>query len=303
MCLVAIAIDQSRRFPLVVASNRDEFFARPAARLGWWMPQPGAASVLGGRDLESGGTWMGLTAQGRLALLTNVRGVVPTDATAPSRGRIVTDWLAARERTDRFWMRTVLSGYNGFNLLAADFRQGECFWASNTGAHPNRLERGVYGLSNAGLDAPWPKVVALKARLAAAMAAAASVDELAAALFAALGDRGMAPDAGLPQTGIPIDLERQLSAAFIRTPDQRYGTRCSTLIITERSGRHPVTHVFERSFNAGGGAALLRTCRCATGRRATAKAPRSKRSKRPTCRISNSRRAPKPASAPACAAC
>ena len=258
MCLVAIAIDQSRRFPLVVASNRDEFFARPAARLGWWMPQPGAASVLGGRDLESGGTWMGLTAQGRLALLTNVRGVVPTDATAPSRGRIVTDWLAARERTDRFWMRTVLSGYNGFNLLAADFRQGECFWASNTGAHPNRLERGVYGLSNAGLDAPWPKVVALKARLAAAMAAAASVDELAAALFAALGDRGMAPDAGLPQTGIPIDLERQLSAAFIRTPDQRYGTRCSTLIITERSGRHPVTHVFERSFNAGGGAALLR---------------------------------------------
>ena len=258
MCLVALAIDRSRRFPLVVASNRDEFYVRPAARLAWWAPQPGATAILGGRDLESGGTWMGLTAQGRLALLTNVRGAFANDAAAPSRGTIVTDWLAAQEPSDRFWMRTALSGHNGFNLVAADFRRGECFWATNTGAHPRRLERGLYGLSNGGLDAPWPKVVALKAKLGAAMYAAASVDDLAAQLFAALADRSVAPDDALPKTGIPLDWERQLSAAFIRTPDQRYGTRCSTLIITERSGRHPVTHVFERSFNASGAVALLR---------------------------------------------
>ena len=258
MCLVALAIDQSRRFPLVIASNRDEFFKRPAARLGWWAPQPGAASVLGGRDLDSGGTWLGLSTQGRLALLTNVRGGPATDAAAPSRGRIVTEWLAAQEPTDRFWMRTALSGHNGFNLIAADFQQGECFWASNTGGHPQRLARGMYGLSNGGLDAPWPKVVALKARLGAAMDAAASADELATQLFAALGDRQLADDKDLPRTGIPMDWERQLSAAFIRTPDQSYGTRCSTLIITERIGRQPVTHVLERSFNASGGVALLR---------------------------------------------
>ena len=258
MCLVAFAIDRSRRFPLVVASNRDEFFRRPAAPLAWWTPQPGAASGLGGRDLESGGTWLGLTARGRLALLTNVRTPLLNDADAPSRGRVVTDWLSALEPADSFWMRTALSGYNGFNLIAADFQQGECFWASNTGAHPKRLVAGIYGLSNGGLDAPWPKVVSLKTRLSAAIDSAASADELAMQLFAALGDRSIAADSALPRTGVAIAWERQLSAAHILTPDQSYGTLCSTLIITERVGRRQVTHVFERSFSADGEVALLR---------------------------------------------
>jgi len=258
MCLVALALDQSRRFPLVLASNRDEYLKRPAARLAWWTPQPGDPAVLGGRDLESGGTWLGLTAQGRLALVTNVRGGVAVDASAPTRGRIVTDWLAARELTGNFWMRTALSGHNGFNLIAADFQRGECFWASNTAAHPMRLERGIFGLSNGPLDAPWPKVQTLKARLRAAMNTAMSVDELATQLFAALADRSIAADDALPRTGIPIERERQLSSAFIRTPDLAYGTRCSTLVIAERVGRHLVTHVLERSFNAGATVALLR---------------------------------------------
>lgn len=258
MCLVALAIDQSRRFPLVVASNRDEYFKRPAARLAWWTPQPGDPAVLGGRDLESGGTWLGLTAQGRLALVTNVRGGLAVDASAPTRGRIVTDWLAAREDTGDFWMRTALSGHNCFNLVAADFRRGECFWASNAVAHPMRLERGLYGLSNGLLDAPWPKVQALKAGVGDAMQASLTADELAARLFAALADRTIASDDTLPQTGIPLERERQLSAAFIRTPDLAYGTRCSTLVITERAGRYPITHVFERTFNASGSVALLR---------------------------------------------
>ena len=258
MCLVALAIDKSRRFPLVVASNRDEFFNRPATRLAWWTPQAGAPAILGGRDLDSGGTWLGLTAQGRLALVTNVRGGPPADPAAPSRGHIVPGWLASAEPAGSFWMRTALAGYNGFNLIAADFRQGECFWASNTAAHPQRLERGIYGLSNAGLDSPWPKVDALKARLAVALAASSSVDELAHQLFDALADRRLAPVERLPNTGIPPAWEHQLSAAFIRTPDLAYGTRCSTLVITERGGRQPVTHVFERSFTASDGVALLR---------------------------------------------
>lgn len=258
MCLVSLAIDQSRRFPLVVASNRDEYFKRPAAGLDWWAPKPGDPAILSGRDLESGGTWMGLSAHGRLALLTNVRGGPPVDTGAPSRGRVVIDWLTAREETGAFWMRTAVSGYNGFNLIAADFRRGECFWASNTDPHPRRLERGLYGLSNGALDAPWPKVVALKARLQSSLNAARSADDLATQLFAALGDRTLAADRALPQTGIPLDWERQLSAAFIGTPDQRYGTRCSTLVITERTGRLPVTHVYERTFDAGGAVASLR---------------------------------------------
>jgi uncharacterized protein with NRDE domain len=258
MCLVALAIDHNRRFPLVIAANRDEYFKRAAARLAWWTPESGGPAILSGRDLEAGGTWMGLTAEGRLALVTNVRDPSRNDPSSPSRGRIVPDWLAARERVDRFWMRTALSGYNGFNLVAFDFRQGECFWASNTGSHPVRLERGIHGLSNAALDTPWPKVQALKARLCEAVDTADSVDALSAQLFDALADRSEAPDEALPETGVPLEWERRLSAAFIRTPDMAYGTRCSTLIITEKVNRHLVTHVLERSFSATGSVALLR---------------------------------------------
>ena len=252
MCLAVMAIEADRRFPLVVASNRDEYFDRPTAPLDWWQRRADEGPVLGGRDLRSGGTWLGLSARGRLALLTNVRGAGPVDADAPSRGAIVPTWLAAREPADRFWMRCALSGYSGFNLLAADFSSGDCFWVSNHGKHPMRLAQGVYGLSNASLDTPWPKVQALKARLRSAVAEAASADALAQRLFDALADRSVAPDNTLPQTGVPLAWERRLSAAFIASPDRRYGTRCSTLVITERSASGPITHLWERSFDAAG---------------------------------------------------
>ncbi len=259
MCLVALAIDESRRFPLVIAANRDEFYRRPTARLAWWTPESGGPAILGGRDLESGGTWLGLTAEGRLALLTNIRDPARNDPAAPSRGRIVNDWLGGRERTDRFWMRAALSGYNGFNLVAFDFRLGECFWAANDGSFPKRLERGVHGLSNAGLDTPWPKVVTLKSRLSDALRDATSLDALTTSLFDALADRHEVDDDHLPDTGVPIEWERRLSAAFIRAPEREYGTRCSTLIVTEKVNRHLVTHVLERSFSTTGVALLRRS--------------------------------------------
>jgi uncharacterized protein with NRDE domain len=258
MCLTAIALDQSRRFPLVIAANRDEFFKRPAARLSWWSPGNGQPDILGGRDLEAGGTWLGLTAKGRLGLITNVRDPAHKDPSAPSRGGIVTRWLAGDLTPDRFWMHTALSGYNGFNLVAADFQRGECFFASNLDALPQRLERGVYGLSNATLDTPWPKVQLLKERMREALDACESVDELSSALFDALADRTPAPDSLLPSTGVPLDLERALSPAFIRTEDGAYGTRCSTLVVAERVNKRLVTHVLERTFSPTGGVALLR---------------------------------------------
>ena len=258
MCLVAFALDRSRKFPLVVAANRDEYFQRPTARLAWWTPEQGGPAILGGRDLESGGTWLGLTAQGRLALLTNLRNPRLTFESAPSRGHIVPNWLSARNPVDKFWMRTAISGYNGFNLVAADFRNGECFWVSNNGEYPRRLERGVYGLSNAGLDTPWPKVRMLKDKLLQSVDQATAVDELAAQLFQALSDRTIANDNQLPKTGISQERERLLSPAFIRIPEQAYGTRCSTLVITERVNRHQITHVLERTYSALDGVALLR---------------------------------------------
>ena len=258
MCLVALAIDENRRFPLVLAANRDEFFDRPAARLGWWTPDGGGPEILAGRDLSAGGTWLGLTAAGRFGLVTNVRRIVEPDPEAPSRGGIVPAWLRTELRPDQFWMQASLSGYQPFNLIAADFRRGDCFWASNEHAAPRRIERGVFGLSNAALDTPWPKVSALKQRLAEALDAADSVDMLSGRLFAALADRTPAPEQELPNTGIGRERELALSPAFIRTPDGRYGTRCSTVIITEKVRRQLVTHVFERSFTPGPGLALLR---------------------------------------------
>ena len=136
MCLVALAIDQNRRFPLVVAANRDEFFLRPAARLAWWTPPGGGPDVLSGRDLESGETWLGLTAQGRLALLTNIRDPSRIEADAPSRGRIVPEWLTAQETAGQFWMRTALSGHNGFNLIAAGLFLGVQFACAECHNHP-----------------------------------------------------------------------------------------------------------------------------------------------------------------------
>ena len=258
MCLVALAIDENRRFPLVIATNRDEFFDRPAARMAWWTPAEGGPEILAGRDLLAGGTWLGLTGSGRMALVTNVRRMVETDPEAPSRGGIVPHWLRTEMRPDQFWMQTSLSGYAPFNLIAADFRRGDCFWASNEHAIPRRIERGIFGLSNAALDTPWPKVTRLKARLGEALKTAESVDQLSTQLFTALADRDIAPDDQLPSTGIGRERERVLSSAFIRTPDGTYGTRCSTVIITEKIKRQLVTHVFERTFTNGPGLALLR---------------------------------------------
>ncbi|GIX25199.1 MAG: hypothetical protein KatS3mg122_2430 [Caldimonas sp.] len=260
MCLVGLAIDVSRRFPFVVAANRDEYFDRPTARLSWWQPTHGGPEILAGRDLQAGGTWMGLTAAGRFALVTNVRNPKDLDPQAPSRGQIVPLWLRGDLSMDRFWMQVGLSGYNGFNVIAADFSAGECFWGSNRARYPKRLERGIYGLSNAFLDTPWPKVERLKQRLRSALRQADTADGLADALFAALGDRTLIADEFLPHTGVPLQWERWLSPAFIRTPDGRYGTRASTVIITERVGRKLHTHVIERSFSSarGPGVALLR---------------------------------------------
>jgi uncharacterized protein with NRDE domain len=262
MCLAALALDVSRRFPLVVAANRDEFFNRPAARLAWWTPEGASQPILGGRDLAAGGTWMGLTAQGRFALVTNVRRPGPPPADGPSRGLIVPAWLEGQQAADRFWPRIALSGHAPFNLIAADFKRGECFWATNQLPSGRRLERGVTVISNAAeLDAPWPKVQLLKARVDDALHDAGDdhgVDELAGQLFAMLADRSPAPDDQLPHTGLDRERERQLSSAFIRTPEGAYGTRCSTLVIAERTGKHLHTHVFERSFTQGPGVALLR---------------------------------------------
>lgn len=251
MCLAAFALRADPRFPLVIAANRDEFFARAAAPMAWWDDRP---DVLAGRDLSAGGTWFGLTPRGRLALLTNVREPGRNNPAAPSRGALVLDWLASHDAAPAFAQR-LAGGYNGFNLITADVAREQWHWISNRAPAPVALGAGIHALSNAALDTPWPKTLGLRAAMAASLAQATGADDLAERLLAALADATPAADAELPDTGVGLARERLLSPRFIRMPDPDrpalavYGTRCSTVLIREAGG---ATRVIERGVTAEG---------------------------------------------------
>jgi uncharacterized protein with NRDE domain len=251
MCLAAFALNAHPRFPLVIAANRDEFFARDAAPMTWWQDRP---DILAGRDLSAGGTWFGISRGGRLALLTNVREPGRQRDDAPSRGALVVDWLASGDAAPAFAQR-LATGYNGFNLVTGDLTRNAWHWISNRAAAPLALADGIHGLSNAALDTPWPKTTGLKAALARALTEATDTEDLAGRLLAALADTTPAPDAELPDTGVGLARERLLSPRFIRIPDPAqpdhalYGTRCATLLIREAGG---TTCVIERGVTTRG---------------------------------------------------
>lgn len=242
MCLIGLALDAHPRFSLVIAANRDEFFDRPAAPLDWWRTSPNTPWLLGGRDLSAGGTWMALSEHGRIGMLTNVRDPSRQQADAPSRGALVTGWLEGSEPTTQ--------GHNPFNLIGGDLQSGRWWWRSDRQAI-TPLAAGVHALSNAALNEPWPKVQRLSAALDHALRGDAGLE---ARLFSLLGDSSVADDADLPDTGVGLDRERMLSPIFITTPDGRYGTRCSTLILGERGRQGWRMEVIERTFDRSGDA-------------------------------------------------
>lgn len=253
MCLAVLSLSQNPRFPVVLAANRDEFFHRPAQPLDWWTPPGAETPVLAGRDLSAGGTWFGVSPNGRLALLTNVRDPARLRADAPSRGRIVTDWLCGDtdiEAARREWQRI---GFNGFNVIAADLCEPHWAWTDGQAPAAVTLRDGLHGLSNASLDAPWPKVVRLRDAMTVLLQQHDHLPGMVEGLFAALLDPTRAADTDLPQTGVPLPMERALSSVFIRTDDGRYGTRCSTVLVGERDGDRLRLHVFERTYAGDGG--------------------------------------------------
>lgn len=227
MCLILIGWRVHPDYPLVVAANRDEFFARPTAPAGFWNEAP---QVLAGRDLKAGGTWMGVTRQGRFAALTNFRDPAQMRADAPSRGALVADFLTGNESPLAYLERIAphAGRCNGYNLLLGD--GDSLWWSSNMGGEPRALPPGVYGVSNHLLDTPWPKVGAGKTALAQALDSLPDDEPF----FALLRDDGIHPDEHLPATGIPLDWERLLSSAFVKSPN--YGTRSSTVLCVGRDG-------------------------------------------------------------------
>ncbi len=229
MCLLLFAHQTHPRYRLVLAANRDEFYRRPAAPLAHWTD---GSAIVAGRDLEAGGTWLGLGAGGRWAAVTNYREIAAPKSSR-SRGTLVIDFLTGRHSPQRY-LDTVMrlcGEYAGFNLVVGDAR--EIHWLSNRGEGPRRLAPGIYGLSNHLLDSPWPKVVAGKSALARLTGATGPLDS--EALFALLADRRVFPETRLPVTGVGPAWERILSPLFVRSP--HYGTRCSSVILWEHSGQ------------------------------------------------------------------
>jgi uncharacterized protein with NRDE domain len=244
MCLVAIAHRAHPDRPLVVAANRDEAYARPTRQAHFWDEHP---QVLAGRDLEAGGTWLGIDRRGRFAAITNFREVGAHRNDAPSRGHLVGDFLCQDLAAEDYLRKVAAQAqrYNGFNLLLRD-DTGLYYFSNRTQTAdpaPRRLAPGVYGLSNHLLDTPWPKVVLAKQRFAQAVDAGEPLESM----MEILRDTEPAPDHVLPTTGIGADRERLLSPIFIAS--ETYGTRCSTLIAISSAKR---ARFIERSFGAGG---------------------------------------------------
>ena len=229
MCLILFAYRYQPNYPLLVAANRDEFYERPTAPVAIWNDAP---QVAGGRDLQAGGTWFGITRTGRFAALTNYRDPSRLIPNAPSRGRLTSDYLQGDEPARRYLERLSrrAGDYNGFNLLVGD-SEGLFYYANYSGK-PRVLEPGVYGLSNHFLDTPWPKVRRGVESLRQLLARKA--DPEPDDLLALLTDRAIAPDDELPQTGIPLEWERWLSPLFITAPG--YGTRASSVLRADSVG-------------------------------------------------------------------
>ncbi len=246
MCLMVFAWHAHPDYPLVLAGNRDEFYARRTRPAAWWGQ---AVSLLAGQDEEAGGTWFGITRRGRLAALTNVRAPTERNPHAPSRGALVLAALQTPEPVDRWLQRHAhrTPVFNGFNLLAGDIMPavgraaGALHYYSNRLEDPARaLAPGIYGISNAFLDTPWPKVTRAVAQFACSIANRVRTEDL----LELMGDRELARDVELPSTGVPVDWERALSAIQIRA--NGYGTRATTIVTVRADG---LVSFLERTFD------------------------------------------------------
>ena len=230
MCLINFSFQQHPDYPFLLAGNRDEFYARPTAPLHWWEDEP---NVLAGRDLKDGGTWMGINKAGKFAALTNYRDLNNIRNDAPSRGIIAQQFLNGAlplEEMHRF-LKTRGRRFNGFNLIYGD--QDELYYYSNVNDTVRQLHPGIYGLSNALLDTPWPKVINSKSAFTRLTENTVNPDQI----IEMLHNTDTVADDQLPHTGVEPEWEKRLSAMFITSPE--YGTRLTTFV-SIRAGGHVI---------------------------------------------------------------
>jgi uncharacterized protein with NRDE domain len=251
MCLITLAYQQHPKYPFILIANRDEFYARPSSGIDYWQDHP---NILAGRDLDKMGTWLGLNTEGKICALTNFRDLKtkPT-ATLLSRGQLINDYLLSNNIASEH-LRSLASNiqnYGACNLLMAD--QSGLHFSSNRKLIDQqvfhsyiykRLLPGTYGLCNASLDTPWPKLLSAKQQLQDILCNS-RVD--LQQLKNLLNDKTQAADNMLPNTGISNTWEKSLSSQFIQLND--YGTRAKTIILQHKCGK---TEVCEQSFDHTG---------------------------------------------------
>lgn len=228
MCLIAIAIKRHPDFPLIIAANRDEFYNRPTAPLGFWKTR---GNLLAGRDLKEGGTWLGVARTGRIAAVTNFRDPLRIVKNSISRGELVSGFLDSIDEPGAFLdkLRKSRSRYNGFNLLFGDMDR--LFWYSNVADRHEILKPGIHVLSNRFLNTPWPKSEKIRAEMTRLLETGGAIDP--EDILAMLSDRERPDDELLPDTGVGIEWERILSSVFVTS--EIYGTRSSAVIMVNKN--------------------------------------------------------------------
>ncbi|WP_322922272.1 NRDE family protein [Paenibacillus campi] len=237
MCLILFAYHIHPDYPLIVAANRDEFYDRPSASAHRWSDAP---HVIAGRDLLKRGTWLGIADNGRFAGLTNYRDPLEQTQGKRSRGELVANFLTEEIALGTYMEQIHAHAYHypGYNLLAGD--RNELYYYSNISRQRQRLEQGIYGISNHLLDTGWPKVERGKdgLRQLLQLPLAANSEQLGNALFTLLQLADRPADELLPNTGVPLEWERVLSSIFIHSEASRYGTRCSTIVMMNEQHIH-----------------------------------------------------------------
>ncbi|MEH7107889.1 NRDE family protein [Bacillus sp. JJ1764] len=237
MCLILFAYKVHPIYKLLVAANRDEFLQRPTLSAHYWEDHP---EILAGRDLEKLGTWMGVTRYGRMAALTNYRNPNESLKGKRSRGELVANSLHYAGQLDDYLEKVKKEGhfYPGYNLLVGDVN--ELYYYSNVGLTLEKLEPGIYGVSNHLLNTEWPKVKKGKEGLLKILSE--NPDNLVERLLGLLEDSDPVPDELLPKTGVTLEWERVLSPLFIKS--ENYGTRSSTVLLMSDQEVQYVERVF-----------------------------------------------------------
>lgn len=248
MCLLVLAWRAHPRYQLVLAANRDEYHERSSDPLAKWPPP---SDILAGRDQRAGGAWLGLDRTRRFGVVTNFRDLQRPRRSAPSRGRLIPEYLAGTAGPQDYLaqLETDAPGYSGFNLLVGDLEQ--LWYASNRmDRFAQLLPAGIHGLSNEFLDSPWPKLQRVRQGFETWLARQSNAPDdagpIVTELLALLADGTPAPE-GSPSTGLSPDWERTLSSPFVTHP--AYGTRCSSVLLIEPSG---AAVMFERRFDPSG---------------------------------------------------